>query len=329
VSRPLVSVLVTLYNRERYVAAAIESVLAQSLQDFEIVVTDDMSTDGSAAVVAALAARDSRIRLHRNPRNLGDYANRNHAASLARGTYLKFHDSDDVMYPHCLETMVTLLAREPSAVLALSNGGYWPGGPVPILSTPSMSYRREFLGHGLFMAGPAGALFRRDAFEASGGFEDHGPASDYLYWMRVCARHDVVLVPGDLFWYRVHDGQSLTAPSSLASYARVPAHVWATLADTGCPLTSEEREVARRNLVFSVAKQVWRAARRGRLRDAACWVRESGFGPAVWLAYLRPPRRSLLAGVPLDSAGDYLVSDWCRPAEDTPVSEPRTGTDLA
>ena len=327
-SRPLVSVLVTLYNRERYVTAAIESVLAQTLQDFEIVVTDDGSTDRSADVVAALAARDPRIRLHRNPRNLGDYANRNHAASLARGEYLKFHDSDDVMYPHCLETMVTLLSREPRAVLALSNGGYWPGGPVPVLSTPAMSYRREFLGHGLFMAGPAGALLRREAFQESGGFDDHGPASDYIYWLRICARHEVLLVPGDLFWYRVHDGQSLTSPNAVRSYARVPAHAWAALAHPGCPLTADERELARRNLVFSVGRQVWRAIRRGRWADAVCWARESGFGLGTWLTYLRPPRRSALAGVPLDHAGDYLVPDWCRPAG-AADAQPRTGTDRA
>ena len=320
---PLVSVLVTLYNLERYVAAAIESVLAQSLQDFEIIVTDDQSTDGSANVVERLVARDSRIRLHRNPRNLGDYANRNHAASLAQGTYLKFHDSDDVMYPHCLQTMVMLLSAEPRAAFALSSGGYWPGGPVPILSTPAMSYRREFLGHGLFMAGPAGALFRRQAFLASGGFEDHGPASDYIYWLRACARDSVLLVPGDLSWYRVHDGQSLTSSRAFRSYARVPAHAWRALADPGCPLTDDERRVARRNLVFSAGKSVWHALRRRRWSEALCRLRESGFGQGTWLAYLRPPRRSVLAGVPLDSAGDYVVPSWCRPAS------AHTGTPLA
>ncbi len=148
---PAVSVLMTAYNRERYVGAAIESVLAQAFPDFELIVVDDASSDGTVEVARTYARIDPRVRVHVNGRNLGDYGNRNHAASLARGRFLKYHDSDDLMYPHCLATCVPLLGAERRAAFALSAGGYWPGGPCPMLSTPRMSYQREFLGHGLFM----------------------------------------------------------------------------------------------------------------------------------------------------------------------------------
>src|SRR5919201_1268486 len=122
---PLVSVLLTAYNREQYIAAAIESVLAQTCRDFELIITDDRSSDGTLAIARDYEGRHSRIRVHANERNLGDYGNRNFAASLARGQFLKFHDSDDVMYPHCLEVMIRYLSTTPSAAFALSAHRAW------------------------------------------------------------------------------------------------------------------------------------------------------------------------------------------------------------
>src|SRR5688572_2541323 len=111
-TKPLVSVLITAYNREKYIAASIESVLAQSFEDFELVIVDDCSRDGTLRV-AEQYLFDPRVRIAKNEQNLGDYPNRNRAAKLAQGQYLKFHDSDDLMYPHCLATMVMLLDAEP------------------------------------------------------------------------------------------------------------------------------------------------------------------------------------------------------------------------
>src|SRR5262249_23558181 len=143
---PSVSVLMTAYNREAFIAEAIDSVLAQTFSDFELIVSDDGSHDGTVRIAGEYARRDPRVRGSMNATTLGDYPNRRHAASLARGAYLKYHDSDDVMYPHCLETMVRALEKEPSAAFALSGSQHWPGGPCPMLLTPRLAYEREFLG---------------------------------------------------------------------------------------------------------------------------------------------------------------------------------------
>ena len=309
---PRVSVLLTAYNRAPYIASSIESVLAQTLRDFELIITDDRSSDGTVDIAETYARRDSRIRVFRNERNLGDYANRNHAASFATGEFLKFHDSDDLLYPPCLEIMVSLLSAAPGAGFALSSSVSWPGGPVPMLSTPRLSYQREFLGFGMFNAGPAGALFRTETFRALGGFEDHGAASDNIFWLRACARYSVLLLPADLFWYRVHAGQSLQSAAAAKAYALVPRHQWRQLASAECPLTDDERAQARRNVAFSTAKQIWRAFRRGEWAVAVSRLRNSGIRPIEWVKYLRPPRRSALAGTPLDANGEYAVPDWCR-----------------
>ena len=136
-----------------------------------------------------------------NERNLGQFPNRNYAAQLASGEYVKYHDSDDLMYPHCLAVMVSALDGEPAAGFALSAHVAWPGGPTPMLLTPQLAYRREFFGTGLVNLGPAAAMFRRDAFLRIGGFPDEGPHSDWLFWLRRAASEHAAGLP-DLYWYQ-------------------------------------------------------------------------------------------------------------------------------
>ena len=299
---PTVSVLMTAYNREAYIGIAIESVLAQTRHDFELIVSDDASTDDTVAIVRRYAARDARIHLSVNERNLGDYPNRREAAVLARGTYLKYHDSDDVMYPHCLETMVCALEQEPRAAFALSGSQHWPGGPCPMLLTPKLAYEREFLGSGLFHLGPAGAMFRTEAFRELGGFPTAGVASDYLFWLDACAKVNVLLVPADLFYYRVHVGQEMSHPRAQAEYARAARQAWAKLHSAECPLDAVSREQAKRNFVYVQARGIVRRLRRGNFAAAAAILRHAGLGTSAWLRYLRRPRRTNLAGTPVTSS---------------------------
>ncbi len=303
-SQPLVSVLLTSYNRERYIAESIESVLAQTLSDFELVICDDQSSDGTVGIINDYARRDPRIRVSINSGNLGDYANRRHVAALARGRYLKYHDSDDVMYRHCLQAMVEPLEAEPRAAFALSGSRSWPGGPCPMLLTPRLAYEREFLGAGLFQQGPASALFRAGVFRELGGFPAIDYAGDYLFWLRACQTANVLLVPGDLFYYRVHSGQELAKGASIAAYARSAAEAWRVLNSPECPLSGQALERSKRNFVFTQARGICRHIRAGRVGAAAITGRHVGLSLGDWVSYLRPPRRVTTAGTPHD-AGEW------------------------
>jgi len=320
---PLVSVLMTAYNRAPYIASSIESVLAQTFTDFELLIVDDQSTDGTLAVARDYERRDSRIRVVVNDRNFGDYANRNQAAALARGSFLKYHDSDDLMYPHCLSVMVPMLQSEPRAGFGLSTGQLWPGGPCPMLLTPRMAYQREFFGEGLFMCGPACALFRAEVFRALGGFIDQGAASDHLFWMRACTKVSVLLLPADLFWYRLHQGQELRSPRAQRDYARVSGLVWRALDAPECPLTLEEREQAKRNRAYHLAKRTMQDLRRGRWQFARERLRHSNMTAADWLRYLRRPSRDLFAGTPLDAGGEFITPHWTRPEQEPAATRGR------
>jgi len=306
-SVPLVSVLLTSYNRERYIATSIESVLTQTFGDFELLVTDNCSTDGSADIARSYERLDTRVRVVVNERNLGQFGNRNHAAELARAPLLKYHDSDDLMYRHCLEVMVSMLMSEPRAGFGLSCGWCWPGGPCPMLLTPRMAYQREFLGGGLFMCGPSGAIFRTGVFRELGGFVDHGAPSDHLFWLRACARINVLLLPADLFWYRQHPSQEFQSARAQREYALVFGASCQALNVRDCPLTPEEREQAKRNRVYHLAKRTAQDLRRARWTTVHTRLRTSGLSLRDWLTYLRPPRRDALAGTPVDANGEYVI----------------------
>jgi glycosyltransferase involved in cell wall biosynthesis len=300
---PRISVLLTSYNREHYIAAAIESVLAQSLTDFELLIVDDGSTDGTVGIARRYLS-DPRVRLVQNDRNLGQFQNRNYAATLARGEFLKYHDSDDLMYPHCLSVMAEALAAEPRAALALSAHSAWSGGPAPMLLTPQLAYEREFLGYGLFQLGPAAAMFRVQAFRDLGGFPVAGVASDYMFWLKVCAAANVLLVPADLFYYRWHPGQEVASAGAELEYAKtIAAPAWEMLNSPDCPLRGPALEQAKRNFLYTLARDAYRHLRRRRFVPAAALIAHSNVKPGEWLRYLRPARRSGTAGSPEQRGG--------------------------
>jgi len=311
---PRVSVLMTAYNRAAYIGASIESVLSQTFTDFELLITDNCSTDGTFEVAKRYETLDPRIRVVQNERNLGQFGNRNRAAELARGPLLKYHDSDDLMYPHCLAVMVPMLMSEPRAGFGLSTGNAWPGGPCPMLLTPRMAYQREFFGEGLFQCGPGGSVFRAEVFRELGGFVDIGAPSDHLFWMRACATVNVLLMPGDLFWYRMHPQQELQSLAAQLQNAKMPGLIWKAIDAPECPLTVEEREQAKRNRAYHLAKRTLQDVRRGRWRIAAERLRRSNMTAADWLKYFRRPRRSVTAGTPLAADGDFVTPSWVHKA---------------
>lgn len=304
---PRVSVLMTAYNREAFIAEAIESVLAQTFTDFELIIVDDCSKDRTVEIARHYADRDSRIQVIVNERNLGDYPNRNRAAKFAIGEFIKYHDSDDVMYPHCLQITVPLLMAYPEAAFALSPGARdWTGGPCPMLLTPKLAYQREFLGSGLFHVGPACALFRRDKFAKLGYFGLCGPHSDLVMWLRMCKTENVLLVPGGVFWYRVHAGQHLASPAAARDRAIIHRRVWEELNAEDCPLEVPDQHRAKTNWTWNLAKWLYYDLRAGGFSLAWFAYRKCGLRVQDWFQYLRRPQRDQFAGTPLRSDGTLI-----------------------
>jgi glycosyltransferase involved in cell wall biosynthesis len=208
IEQPMVSVLMTAYNREKFIAEAIESVLSSSYSNFELIIVDDCSIDGSVAIARQYEAKDNRVKLYINEKNLGDYPNRNKAASYANGTYLKYVDSDDAIFPHTLEVMVNAMEKNAEAGFGISSR-YKHKPPVGeyYLFSPTEAYKTHFFDFGFLDNGPSFTIIRRLIFEAAGGFGIKRNVSDFEMWLKLASKNKVLVLPDELIHWRQHSGQ--------------------------------------------------------------------------------------------------------------------------
>ena len=206
---PKISILTTVYNREKYIAACIDSVLASSFQDWELIIVDDMSTDTSVAIAKRYEKKDARVKLYVNEKNLGDYPNRNKAASYAKGKYLKYLDADDLIYPQGLEIMVHTMEQFPETALGISQKVAEDVKPYPFVMKPKETFTREFLMRGVLGLGPTGTIMRRDVFEKLGGFTGTRYIGDTEMWHKIAITYPVVKMEDDLIFWRQHDQQQI------------------------------------------------------------------------------------------------------------------------
>lgn len=116
-TRPCVSIGMPVYNGEQFIRDAIDSILAQTFTDFELIISDNASTDRTPEICRAYAAKDKRIRYYQNQKNKGAAWNYNHVFALAKGEYFKWAAHDDVLAPEFLARCVEVLEKHPSVVL--------------------------------------------------------------------------------------------------------------------------------------------------------------------------------------------------------------------
>ena len=216
--KPLVSVCVPTYNYARFLRACIESVLTQTLADWELIICDDYSNDDTAEIVREYAKRDSRIRYIRNDLRLGMNGNIKRAADAGNGKYLKVLCSDDWLVPDCLEQFTDLMEENPQVSLAtsaeiLSNESgqsmqvqFLFGQPLVLIEGDEM-LRRMARGHGF--GGHSSFFIRRSAYDAVGGYDDQLLyASDYDLAARLCRVGEYAHLDTPLFYGRVQSESS-------------------------------------------------------------------------------------------------------------------------
>ncbi len=241
---PFVSVLMTSYNRQDFIGEAIESVLASTYKNFELIIVDDCSKDKTVAIARGYENIDQRIKVYMNERNLTDYVNRNKAASYAVGKYIKYVDSDDVLYPHGLEVMVRGMERFPEAAVGMIYG-LPTNEPSPVLYSSYEAWHSYFFKNIWLQVGPSGCIYRRNAFEKVGGFSGKPYVGDFELNMKLSALYPVVRLQTDLFFYRVHDNRQSVeqGKSNKINYLNHLVNIEA-LESPNCPLSMEEKNKA-------------------------------------------------------------------------------------
>lgn len=216
---PRVSVICASYNHERYVEAAIRSVLAQSFADFELIVVDDGSSDGTAARVASIA--DPRLSLHVLPRNEGACAAMNHAIRRARGEYVAVLNSDDLFLPGKLERQVAVLDAEPGVGAVFTHPTFIDerGAPLDdakhkdtvLLRTrdqPRRAWLRQLFREGNCLCHPS-VLIRRRVYDDVGLLEPAmAQLPDLDLWVRVLQRFEIRVLAEPYVAFRIRDNQA-------------------------------------------------------------------------------------------------------------------------
>jgi GT2 family glycosyltransferase len=205
---PTVSVSMAVYDAERWLAEAVESILGQSFADFELIAVDDGSRDGSRAILESFAARDPRVRVIARPHG-GLVATRNAALAAARGELVAVMDADDVAHPERLARQVAYLRAHPEvlavgAEVEIVDPDGWPirKGGLPLehaaIDAALLRGRGEAITHPV-------ATFRREALLAVGGYrEAYHHAEDLDLCLRLAERGRLANLPETLLRYRHH-----------------------------------------------------------------------------------------------------------------------------
>jgi len=230
-SEPLVSCVIIFLNGETFIGEAIESVLAQTVSDWELILVDDGTTDGATEIVRRYcASHPDRIRLISHPggRNMGMSASRNAGVRASRGRYLAFIDADDIWLPERLETHVEMFERHPEAALVIGptlRWSSWAKADAPWWRPWATLDERQVLGlvedvlldapgvathflerHGAGMPPPCCVTMRRDVIEAVRGSEDRFRTlyEDQVLFFKFFLEQPIVATGRMLDLYRLH-----------------------------------------------------------------------------------------------------------------------------
>ncbi|MFZ4115134.1 MAG: glycosyltransferase [Chthoniobacterales bacterium] len=210
---PLVSVLMTVFNAEEYLAASIESICNQTFDDWEFLIVDDASTDRSLQIVEEYALKDQRLRVIRNKINKGQTACLNQGLSEARGKWIARQDADDLSLPTRLEQQIQSVTHHPNLVL-VGTCGFIIDAHDRLMGLLDVPLRHEIIYWSAAIANPflhTSVLFQTDVVRFLGGYDTtYRIAQDYDLWGRLMAAgYDTKNLSERLICYR-HVNHSLS-----------------------------------------------------------------------------------------------------------------------
>lgn len=241
---PQVSVIIPTYNRVAFVLEAVDSVLKQTLQDFELIVIDDGSTDGTAE---ALKRFEDRL-FYRYQDNQGVSGARNLGLQMARGKWIAFLDSDDLWLPEKLETQVRFFSENPGAVICQTEEIWIRKGRRVNPQKKHQKFSGDIFAPSLLLClvSPSAVMIQRNLFDQLGYFDVTLPAcEDYDLWLRISSQFHVYLIDQPLTIKRGGHPDQLSRTIPALDRFRIQALV--KLLDSG-RLTAQQYEQAFKEL---------------------------------------------------------------------------------
>jgi glycosyltransferase involved in cell wall biosynthesis len=218
-NNPVVSIGLPVYNGGKYIKEAIDSILAQSFHDFELIISDNASTDATTEICGSFANADHRIRYCRNEKNMGGAWNFNRVFQLAKGRYFQWACHDDVWTPTLLERCVEVLDRMPDVALCYSRTTFIDERGEPtrcLIRRPDLHVKDSCRRFQLFLryhpneCNPVLGLFRANILEKTTLMGSY-PASDMILLGEVALHGEFYEIPECLFLRRDHPQTSVRA----------------------------------------------------------------------------------------------------------------------
>lgn len=237
VSGPTVSVVMSTFNAEQFLSQAIDSILTQSYVDFEFIIINDGSTDGSASILERYQNNDSRVRVF-HQENSGLVASLNRGCSLARGRLIARMDADDIALTDRLMQQVNFMRMHPE-VAVLGGAVEW----IDATGNPLGTYDRPCDHRAIELSSEDGcpiwhptAVFRKEAFVSVGGYRPVVlDAEDYDLWLRIADRFKLANLPDVVLRYRVHPAQISVRKGEGAALGALAARASASARRSGNP----------------------------------------------------------------------------------------------
>ncbi len=200
----LVSIVLPIYNGEKYMRLSIESIINQTYKNWELIIIDDCSTDDTAKIANEYVEKDERIKYYKNEVNLRLPKGLNKGFSLSKGCYLTWTSDDNLYLPNAIEKMVkTLQNQQTDFVFADCDIIDENGKIIEIIKAPK-DYKSSIIG-GNYVG--ACFMYTRKVYNTIG---DYNPKNflveDYDYWLKIFARFEISNIPEVLYQYRWHDG---------------------------------------------------------------------------------------------------------------------------
>lgn len=230
-ARPTVSLIMAAYNNVAYIKAAIESAVIQTYPDWELVICDDGSTDGTLELATVLATKDPRIKMHSNGKNLGCNATMHKLSTLATGKFIAHLDSDDMLERYAVEEMLREFVKKPDAQFIYSDMiQIGKRNEFEAYSASPTFDRTKLYQHGWRHFG----MYRADILKEIQGYNvnlfDTNGCHDGDLFMQIAEKYPVYRLPKPLYMYRHHDNNISVKNAKCVTCNKKPvcnyARVW-------------------------------------------------------------------------------------------------------
>ncbi len=223
-NNPLVSIIMPAYNAEKYIAEAIESIIAQTYTNWELLIADDGSTDNTKNIIKDYANKESRIKTYHNSENIGYLKTCNKLFKICKGELITFQDADDISVPKRIEKQYLFLKHNSEIVAVGCQASYFKKNIENIIKNKTVNCNHVDIYNTLFYANQfsgASVMFRRKLFDSIGCYKeffDRIGNEDYDFFFRIAKIHKVANLDETLYYVRL-------APNSISRNIKSPRQI--------------------------------------------------------------------------------------------------------